>query len=201
MKIGRVADLKGERVFFVVRVERDTGGELETVKIVPIVGPKEHINRRCIVLKATHSQGFLTHSQRPIFMKTVVEIKEICVVEEGVAARVGHNALPKIVRQILCEVAAHVQVEVTAHKSIGTLANVRGLQTFQLTQDEGLVEGHVGTHLEEQFIDQIKTALVFMESVLCQRRNGKNRKEGAAEDGFLQKYHLGKKKSNPKIAL
>ena len=99
---------------------------METVEVVPIIRPVEHVDRRCVVLEAAHGEGFLADAQTPVFVDGIVEIQEIGVVEEGIAAWVGHHSLTEIVGQLRGKVASHVDVKVLPLESIRVIVVRQG---------------------------------------------------------------------------
>ena len=118
MQIGRITHLQGQMMLVVIGVEGDGPRQLETVEVIPIIGEIEHVDRRRIILETTHCQGILAYTRRPILVETVVQIEEVRVVEEGVAAGVSHDALAEIIGKIRGKIAAHMQIKIAALESV-----------------------------------------------------------------------------------
>ena len=92
--------------------------KLEAVDCAPEMSVIEYIDGSRIIFKTTNIQGFLTHAYRPLVVETVLDIKEVGVVEKADRPCFGNDTLAEKVGDVVADIAANQKVKVLSVKAI-----------------------------------------------------------------------------------
>ena len=83
MYVRRVGKLEDNLVFLLFVGIGCGNAQLEAVNLAPEMGVIINVDRSGIVFKTTYIQGFLTHTDCPLVVEAVLQVKKIGIVEEA----------------------------------------------------------------------------------------------------------------------